>query len=75
MRMLTYPELKSMKGIPYSRVHIRRLRLAGAFPQAVKLGGNTLAWVEAEIDDWLEEKAAERRRTSTADSGPAGDAT
>lgn len=60
MKMLSFPELKTAKGIPYSRVHLRRLEAAGRFPRRAQLGGNAVAWIESEIDAWLEERAAER---------------
>ncbi len=60
MKVLSFPELKPAKGIPYSRVHLRRLEAAGSFPGRVQLGGNAVAWIESEIDAWLEERAAER---------------
>ena len=38
MKVLTFPELKTAKGVPYSRVHLRRLEAAGQFPRRVRLG-------------------------------------
>ena len=32
MRVLVYPELKPVKGIGYSELHLRRLVKAGLFP-------------------------------------------
>jgi prophage regulatory protein len=56
MRYLRFPDLKEVKGIPWSRVHVDRLEKAGKFPKRVKLGENTVAWGEASIDAWLAEK-------------------
>lgn len=66
MRVLTYSELKPVKGIPYTRKHILELEKRGQFPRRVRLGEASVAWVESEIDEWLEAKAAQRR--------PAGEA-
>ena len=44
----------------YSPQHIARLEAAGAFPKRVKLGGNRVGWVEAEITAWIETRIAER---------------
>jgi len=41
------------RGIKFSRQHRHRLIQAGRFPRPVKLGGNTNAWVEAEIDEHI----------------------
>jgi prophage regulatory protein len=60
MRFLRYPELESLKGIPFTRVHIDRLEKAGKFPKRVHLSEMTIAWIEAEIDAHLAAKVAER---------------
>jgi prophage regulatory protein len=54
MKLLSFPELKSVKGIPFSRQHVARLVSAGKFPAPIKLGEATNAWLEAELDEWLE---------------------
>jgi prophage regulatory protein len=46
------------KGITFSRVHIHRLVAAGKFPRPFKLGDNTNAWWEHQIDAWLDGRAA-----------------
>jgi prophage regulatory protein len=48
------------KGIPYSRAHIYRLIHAKKFPTPVRLGENRIAFVESEIDAWLDSKVAAR---------------
>jgi predicted DNA-binding transcriptional regulator AlpA len=62
VKFLTFDELKSVKGIPYTRRHIRNLTITGEFPEPVTLGEGRIAWVEAEIDDWQEKKASARAR-------------
>jgi prophage regulatory protein len=62
MRVLSFPELKTEKGIRFSRAHIWRLVRASQFPEPIKLGVQTNAWNEAEIDAWLEARAAARRQ-------------
>ncbi len=56
MKVLTFPQLKSRKGIPFTRVHINRLEKVGAFPKKLRLGSNSVAWSEEEIDAWLESR-------------------
>jgi predicted DNA-binding transcriptional regulator AlpA len=66
-RLLSYPELKSEKGIRYSRVHIGRLVKAKKFPKPLKPSGSPTGinhWDEREIDEFLEARAAERNRTA-----------
>jgi predicted DNA-binding transcriptional regulator AlpA len=52
------------KGIKFSRQHIHRLEKspdpARRFPRHVNIGQNTIAWVEPEVDAWMEARAAER---------------
>ena len=40
--------------IPYSQNQLRRLEAQGSFPIRVRIGANRVAWVRAEIDDWIE---------------------
>jgi prophage regulatory protein len=60
MRLLSYDELRSEKGIRWTRVHLARLTRLNKFPKPVKPGEQTVAWIEGEIDQWLEDRAAER---------------
>jgi prophage regulatory protein len=38
----------------YSPQHISRLEAQGLFPKRVRLGQGRVAWVEDEIDKWIE---------------------
>ena len=51
-----------MKGIPFSREHLRRLEAAGKFPKRVRLaeGGDNYGYIEKEIDEYLAARAAAR---------------
>lgn len=60
MRFLRFPELLSLKGISFSREHIRRLELRGEFPRRVRIGAGTVGWVEDEVDAWSKARIAER---------------
>jgi len=56
-RLLSRPDLKDLKGINYSDVHLRRLIAAQKFPRALKASGSTRGmnfWFEHEIDQHLE---------------------
>ena len=69
MRVLSLSELRSVKGIPYSREHLRRLMIAGRFPKPVKLGpavNSRAAWPEEEVDQWLAARTAERDKSDEA---------
>ena len=66
MKVLSYPELRRCKGIRFSQPHIYRLMKTGKFPRAIKLGEGTTAWIESEIDQWLQSLQAERDNASAA---------
>jgi prophage regulatory protein len=57
MRLLSFPQLRTEKGIDYSRQHIHRLIRAGKFPRPIKLSGmegGANKWLEDEIDRHVE---------------------
>jgi prophage regulatory protein len=62
MRLITYKELKALKGISFSREYLRRLEAADKFPKRVRLteGGDHYGYVEKEIDEYLAARAAAR---------------
>lgn len=66
IRFLRFPELKELKGIPWSRMHIDRLEKAGKFPRRVRLSEATVGWVEAEIDAFAENLAKHREVSEAA---------
>ena len=61
MNIVPFDRLRQQKGIPYSKVHLGRLEKAGLFPKRIQLGPNgRVAWLEHEIDAWIEARAAAR---------------
>ena len=61
-RLLPWSEVE--RRVPYTRQHLSRLENENLFPRRVQVGGNRVAWVEAEVDDWIEARAAERGRAA-----------
>jgi prophage regulatory protein len=57
-RLLPWPEVE--RRIPYTRQYLSRLERAGKFPRRVQVGGHRVAWLESELDQWIEARAAER---------------
>ena len=51
--------------VPYSASHIWRLERSGQFPRRVRLGGNRVAWLQSEVNSWVDGKIA--LRTSDKD--------
>jgi prophage regulatory protein len=60
-RLLPWPEVE--RRVPYTRQHLSRLEKLNRFPRRVRLGGK-VAWLESEVNDWIEARAAERGRAA-----------
>src|SRR5262249_20587196 len=60
MKVLSYDDLKSQKGIGYSKVSLWRLEKRGKFPRRIALGPSRHGWLDSEIDEWIAARAAER---------------
>ncbi len=58
MRIVRRKELRHLVG--YSPAHIDRLEKAGQFPKKVELGPNAVGWLEAEVQEWIKARVAER---------------
>ena len=46
--------------VPYSASYIWRLERSGEFPKRIRLGGNRVAWLQSEVESWIEGKIAAR---------------
>lgn len=61
-RILRKPEI--FNRIPAADCTIWRWEKSGQFPQRIRLGGNSVGWLESEINEWMRKKADARRSTS-----------
>ncbi|WP_114240053.1 AlpA family transcriptional regulator [Dyella sp. C9] len=64
IRFIRLPEVIRTSGL--SRSQIYRLCSSGRFPQSVKLGEATTAWVEAEVQRWCAAQVEVARSRETA---------
>ena len=72
-RLIRLPEVLSRTG--YGRTTIYRKMEDGSFPRSVKLGGppidpnvfdsRAIAWIEEEVEQWIESRIEERDSVST----------
>jgi prophage regulatory protein len=62
MKLIDFKSLGPAKGINYSRDHLRRKCKAGEFPKPIPLSRHRIAWIEAEVDEWLADRARARSR-------------
>lgn len=44
--------------VPYSDRHILNMEKKNAFPKRIVLSTRCVAWVESEIDEWIEQRRA-----------------
>jgi prophage regulatory protein len=58
-RLGRYPALAE-RGVPYTRVHLRRLELAGKFPRRIRLSENVVCWDLDGVEAYIEARFAER---------------
>jgi prophage regulatory protein len=65
LRILDRKALRA-KGVPFSNVHLLRLEKAGKFPRRFSLTENRIAWLETDVDAWIEERASSRHKGSVA---------
>lgn len=65
MRVLRLPDLEHKVGLKKTQIY--GLMAAGQFPAAIKLTVRVSGWLEHEIDDWIQVRAA-HRTTRPADA-------
>lgn len=58
IRFIKLPEVKSKTGT--SKSNIYALAQKGEFPKPVKLSERSSAWIESEVDQWIEDRIAQR---------------
>lgn len=56
--LIRLPEVQRRTG--YSKAWIYRLLREQRFPQSVKIGSRSIAFVESEIDEWISQRIEER---------------
>ena len=57
-RFLRLRQVLDIVGLSKSAVYARIRE--GSFPKAISLGGTSVAWIEAEVNSWMNARIAER---------------
>ena len=57
--LIRFSEVQKRTG--YSKAWIYRLISENRFPQPIKIGARAIAFVEGEIDEWIDRRIAESR--------------
>lgn len=60
MRLLNIQELRTVKGVDFSKPQIYRLIADKKFPRQLSISEKRVAWLESEIDAWIQERAEAR---------------
>jgi prophage regulatory protein len=69
-RVLRFPHVKVATGL--TRTTIYEGMVAGTFPKPIRLGVRAVGWLASDIDQWLDQRIAERdARLSAAPRHPA----
>ena len=58
--ILRIPEVKRSTGLSRSTIYLRIAQ--GTFPKPVNLGERAVGWIEAEIEEWLEQRIEASRK-------------
>jgi prophage regulatory protein len=53
-KIIRLPALKDQTGLSRSSIYLRMSK--GEFPQSISLGDRAIGWLEADIEQWLEDK-------------------
>ena len=59
-KILRLPAVKTKTGLSRSTIYARASQ--GTFPAALSLGPNTVGWLEADIEEWINQQIASSRR-------------
>ena len=58
MRFIRLKEVMHVTGLGRSSIY--NYMAEGRFPKTVSLGGRAVAWVESEVEQWIEDRLAEQ---------------
>jgi prophage regulatory protein len=61
--ILRLPDVKRSTGLSRSTIYLRITQ--GTFPKPVRLGGRTVGWLEAEVQQWLQRRIEASRGESS----------
>jgi prophage regulatory protein len=59
-KILRLPAVKTKTGLSRSTIYARVAQ--GTFPAALSLGPNTVGWLEADVEAWIDKQIAHSRR-------------
>ena len=60
IRLIRLKEVMAMTGL--SRSYVYQLIGEGYFPQSISLGARTVAWVQGEVQQWIDSRVEQARQ-------------
>jgi len=57
-KLVRLPDVKEITGLSRSSVYAKIAD--GSFPQPIPIGKRAVAWIEGEVQDWIERQIARR---------------
>jgi len=60
--ILRLPKVKARTGLSRSTIYLRISE--GSFPKPISLGGRAVGWIEAEVDDWVNQQIEASRKAA-----------
>ena len=60
--ILRLPTVKARTGLSRSTIYLRISE--GSFPKPISLGGRSVGWIEAEVNDWLRQQIEASRKAA-----------
>jgi prophage regulatory protein len=60
-KIIRLPEVKDQTGLSRSSIYLRMSK--GKFPQSISLGDRAIGWLEEDINQWIEDKIIESKRS------------
>ncbi len=59
-KMLRLPNVIELTALSRSSIYLRMSK--GEFPKSISLGGRAIAWLEEDVNQWLEQCIAESKK-------------
>lgn len=59
-QLLRLKQVEAKTGIKRSQIYL--YMQSGRFPHSIKIGPASVAWLESEIDEWINQKLERRKR-------------
>jgi prophage regulatory protein len=60
-KIIRLPAVKDQTGLSRSSIYLRMSK--GKFPQSISLGDRAIGWLEEDINQWIEDRIIESKRS------------